>query len=104
MELDDLKLEVRAGFSSFEKKAADLAMAVEKKAADLALVARSDHESLEQLVRADHDLLIRLNEQFMDGFVTTRQRVDDHEKRLRFLERIAFAMIAIVFIVSKIWK
>ena len=65
-------------------------------------------EELETLVRSDHDLLLRLDQQFREGFSTYKSRVDDHEKRIRFLERIAFGLLAVIillqFVVSKILK
>ncbi len=55
-------------------------------------------DTIEELVREDHDLLIRLIES--DG------RVQDHEMRIRFLERVAFGLIACLillqFVVNKL--
>jgi len=86
VETNDFKTEVREGFRRMELNS----------------------QELEKLARSDHDLLTKLNEQFTEGFVTTRHRVDDHEKRIRFLERVAFGLLAVIivlqFIVGKILK
>ncbi len=57
-------------------------------------------DTIEELVREDHDLLIRLIES--DG------RVQDHETRIRFLERVAFGLIACIplaqFVLNKLFR
>lgn len=93
MENDDFKTEVRNGFRRLEQNS----------------------QELEKLARSDHDLLIRLNEQFTEGFATLSSgagridsRVDDHERRIRFLERVAFGLLAVIillqFVVGKFLK
>lgn len=49
-------------------------------------------DSIEILVRADHDLLTRL--------INSDNRIDDHERRIRFLERIAFGLIAVIILLQ----
>lgn len=55
-------------------------------------------DSIEALVRQDHDLLVRL--------INSDSRIDDHETRIRFLERVAFGLIACLillqFVVNKL--
>lgn len=55
-------------------------------------------DSIELLVREDHDLLTKL--------INSDGRIDDHEVRIRFLERIAFGLMAVLillqFIVNKL--
>ena len=55
-------------------------------------------DSIEVLVRADHDLLTKL--------INSDKRIDDHETRIRFLERIAFGLLAsliiLQFVVNKL--
>jgi len=57
-------------------------------------------DTIEELVRSDHDLLTRL--------INSESRISDHETRLRFLERIAFgllaALILLQFVVNKLIK
>lgn len=86
---EDFKVEVRNSFFRMETNA----------------------EAIEKLVREDHDLLTKLSQSFVESFGTGgiyRTRIDDHEKRIRFLERVAFGIIAALtlleFIVNKIMK
>jgi hypothetical protein len=55
-------------------------------------------DSIELLVREDHDLLTKL--------INSDGRIDDHEARIRFLERIAFGLMAVLillqFVVNKL--
>lgn len=55
-------------------------------------------DTIEELVREDHDLLTRL--------INSESRISDHETRIRFLERIAFgllaALILLQFVVNKL--
>jgi hypothetical protein len=62
-------------------------------------------------LRVDHDILTKLTEgfeAFNDKADGLSERIGDHEKRIRFLERVAFGMLAIMaliqFWLSKIAK
>lgn len=51
-------------------------------------------DSIETLVREDHDLLIKL--------INSESRIDDHERRIRFLERVAFGLIATLILLQAV--
>lgn len=58
-------------------------------------------------IRADHDILIRLTAsfaEFMSKAEGFEDRMADHEKRLRFLERIGFGVLAVMIVINKFWK
>lgn len=55
---------------------------------------------LEALARGDHDLLIRLEGQFTGAFQASVERTADHEKRIRFLERITFGLLAVLMVLQ----
>ena len=78
MDNDDLKAEMREGFRETKQSLSELSQTVQK----------------------DHDVLLRLDNQFTIGFSAYQDRVKDHESRIRFLERVAFGMIAIVMVIQ----
>lgn len=61
-------------------------------------------------MRLDHDILTKLVASFaamLEKLDTSNQRLGDHEKRLRFLERVAFGIIAALgllqYVVNKLF-